>query len=260
MTNAYESDLSEEKLIELIKDKPLPHHIAIIMDGNGRWAISRNLPRALGHRQGVETLKDVTRTSCEIGIKYLTLYAFSTENWKRPAYEINALMALMSEYIERFIDELHENNIKLRVLGEINPLSQSLKDKIEKALLQTQYNSGLHLNLALNYGSRGEILRAVKMVITDCLQGKLSPDNLDEEEFKRYLYTCDMPDPDLVIRTGGEYRLSNFLLYQAAYSELFFTSSDVMWPDFSNKEYLRSILEFQYRNRRYGKINAEQEL
>jgi len=251
-------DLSDDKLLNLIKNGDIPRHIAIIMDGNGRWATLRNMPRVMGHRQGMETLTDILRTSCEIGIGYLTLFAFSTENWKRPAYEVNALMALMAEYIERFIDELNDNNIKITVLGDINPLSQLLKNKISDAIKLTSKNDGLRLSIALNYGSRAEILNAVKRAAEDIRKGNVSLDDLDEVRFSSYLYTKDLPDPDFIIRTGGEFRLSNFLLYQAAYTELFFTGSDMMWPDFNKGKFLNSILEFQRRNRRYGEINTEQ--
>lgn len=254
------SDLSDDKLLNLIKNDNIPRHVAIIMDGNGRWATLRNMPRAMGHRQGMETLTNVLRTSCEIGIKYLTLFAFSTENWKRPTYEVNTLMALMAEYIERFIDELNQNNIRITVLGDIVPLSKLLKNKIAEAIKLTSKNNGLWLNIALNYGSRFEILNAVKQAAEDIRQGNISLDDLDEVRFSSYLYTKDLPDPDFIIRTGGEFRLSNFLLFQAAYSELFFTASDVMWPDFSKGKFLHSILEFQRRNRRYGEINTEQGL
>jgi undecaprenyl diphosphate synthase len=251
-------DLSDDKLLSLIKNGDIPRHVAIIMDGNGRWATLRKMPRTMGHRKGMDTLTDVIRTSCEVGIRYLTLFAFSTENWKRPAYEVNALMALMTEYIDRFIDELNDNNIKITVLGDIDPLSQALKKKVSEALGLTFNNNGLRLNIALNYGSRSEILNAVKKAAEDICLGKISADDLDEAGFARYLYTKDMPDPDFIIRTGGELRLSNFLLYQAAYSELFFTSSDLLWPDFNKGNFLNSILEYQHRNRRYGEIYTEQ--
>lgn len=251
-------DLSDDKLLSLIKNGDIPSHVAIIMDGNGRWATLRKMPRTMGHRQGMEALTDVIRTSCEVGIKYLTLFAFSTENWKRPAYEVNALMALMTEYIDRFIGELNDNNIKITVIGDIDPLSHALKKKISEALELTFNNNGLRLNIALNYGSRSEILNAVKKAAEDICLGKISVNDLDEAGFNRYLYTKDIPDPDFIIRTGGELRLSNFLLYQAAYSELFFTSSDLLWPDFDKSNFLNSILEYQHRNRRYGEIYTEQ--
>jgi undecaprenyl diphosphate synthase len=251
-------DLSNDEILNLIKNAEIPRHVAIIMDGNGRWATLRKMPRTMGHKQGMETLTEVIRTSVEVGISYLTLFAFSTENWGRPAYEVNALMAMMAEYIDRFIDELNNNNIKITVLGELDPLSQALKKKISEALKLTYNNNGLRLNIALNYGSRSEILNAVKKAAEDIRLGKISSDDLDETVFARYLYTQDIPDPDFIIRTGGEIRLSNFLLYQAAYSELFFTSSDLLWPDFNKGNFLLSILEFQRRNRRYGEIYTEQ--
>jgi len=250
--------LTDGKLVNLIKENEIPLHIAIIMDGNGRWAKLRNLPRSMGHRQGMEALKDVIHSSCDIGVKYLTLFAFSTENWKRPDYEINALMALMAEYIERFLDDLNKNNIKIAVLGDITPLSHHLKNKVSEAVELTFDNKGLQLNIALNYGARSEILIAVKKIVEEIKQSKISVDELDESKFGRYLYTHDIPDPDLIIRTGGELRLSNFLLYQAAYSELLFTGAELLWPDFKVANFFQSILEFQRRQRRFGKINIEQ--
>jgi len=251
-------DLSDDNLLNVIKNGHIPNHVAIIMDGNGRWATLRNIPRTMGHRQGMEALTDVIRASCEMGVKFLTVYAFSTENWKRPTREIDVLMTLMAEYLDRFISELHDNNIKLSVLGNPEPFSNMLKKKISDALKLTLNNNGLAFNIALNYGARAEIINAVRRAAEDVKRGIISADDLDEVSFRRYLYTHDMPDPDLIIRTGGDVRLSNFLLYQAAYSELLFTNSNILWPDFSKGNFLRCILEFQHRKRRYGDIITEQ--
>jgi undecaprenyl diphosphate synthase len=252
--NANESDLSA--LIEQVKSKPLPQHVAIIMDGNGRWATRRGLPRVAGHRQGVEALREVIRTSDELGIKYLTLYAFSTENWKRPAAEIDALMSLLVEYLRKEIRELNSNNVKISVLGQVEAFPTVAQSEIANAVELTKNNTGLNVNIALNYGGRAEIVRAAKAIAMDVLDKKISIDDIDERLFSNYLYTANIPDPDLLIRTSGEFRLSNFLLYQIAYTELVFTAPDVLWPDFDKKAYLEAIMEYQRRQRRYGGLNG----
>jgi undecaprenyl diphosphate synthase len=252
--NVNESDLSA--LIEQVKSKPLPQHVAIIMDGNGRWATRRGLPRVAGHRQGVEALREVIRTSDELGIKYLTLYAFSTENWKRPAAEIDALMSLLVEYLRKEIRELNSNNVKISVLGQVEAFPTVAQREIANAVELTKNNTGLNVNIALNYGGRAEIVRAVKAIARDVLDKKISIDDIDERFFSNYLYTANIPDPDLLIRTSGEFRLSNFLLYQIAYTELVFTAPDVLWPDFDKKAYLEAIMEYQRRQRRYGGLNG----
>lgn len=252
--NANESDLSA--LIEQVKSKPLPQHVAIIMDGNGRWATRRGLPRVAGHRQGVEALREVIRTSDELGIKYLTLYAFSTENWKRPAAEIDALMSLLVEYLRNEIRELNSNNVKISVLGQVEAFPTVAQREIANAVELTKNNTGLNVNIALNYGGRAEIVRAAKAIARDVLDKKISIDDIDERLFINYLYTANIPDPDLLIRTSGEFRLSNFLLYQIAYTELVFTAPDVLWPDFDKKAYLEAIMEYQRRQRRYGGLNG----
>jgi len=252
--NVNESDLSA--LIEQVKSKPLPQHVAIIMDGNGRWATRRGLPRVAGHRQGVEALREVIRTSDELGIKYLTLYAFSTENWKRPAAEIDALMSLLVEYLRKEIRELNSNNVKISVLGQVEAFPTVAQSEIANAVELTKNNTGLNVNIALNYGGRAEIVRAAKAIARDVLDKKISIDDIDERLFSNYLYTANIPDPDLLIRTSGEFRLSNFLLYQIAYTELVFTAPDVLWPDFDKKAYLEAIMEYQRRQRRYGGLNG----
>ncbi len=252
--NANEVDLFA--LMEQVKSKPLPQHVAIIMDGNGRWATRRGLPRVAGHRQGVEALREVIKTSNELGIKYLTLYAFSTENWKRPAAEVDALMALLVEYLRKEIRELNSNNVKISVLGQVEAFPDVAQREIANAVEITKNNTGLRVNIALNYGGRAEIVRAVKAIARDVLDKKVSIDDIDERLFSDYLYTANIPDPDLLIRTSGEFRLSNFLLYQVAYTELVFTDSDVLWPDFDKKAYLEAIVEYQRRQRRYGGLNG----
>jgi len=250
--------LPADSLIKEIKTNFVPNHVAIIMDGNGRWAEKRRLPRSLGHKHGMEALSEIIKASCLIDLNFLTLYAFSTENWKRPEFEINALMTLMVDYIDSFLLDLHKKEIKISVLGDISPFSKNLKNKIFEAIEMTQKNSGLRLNLALNYGSQQEIVFAVKNIVEDVVNGRLHKDDLNIRSFSDYLYTKDMPEPDLIIRTGGELRLSNFLLFQSAYSELYFTDSNLLWPDFDKMHFYNAILDFQKRNRRYGKINTEQ--
>ena len=244
------------KLMALVRKKPLPVHVAIIMDGNGRWAKKRGLHRVAGHRQGVETLRDVIKTSDDLGIKHLTIFAFSTENWKRPVSEVNALIDLLVEYLRKEVMELHSKNVKIVILGCLDAFHPSVRREIERAVELTKDNSGLNINIALNYGGRAEIIRAVKNIIQDVNDKKISPDDIDEKLFSSYLYTANIPDPDLLIRTSGELRISNFLLYQIAYTELVFTQPDVLWPDFNKKTYLEAIVEYQNRQRRYSGINT----
>ena len=223
---------SEE--IVLNEDK-MPKHIAIIMDGNGRWAKKRGLPRTMGHRAGVKTIKTIVKECDKLGVKYLTLYAFSTENWKRPEDEVNALMKLVVEFIKNEIDELHQNGVKVQTIGE-----------------KTKDNTGVVLSLALNYGGRNEIVRGIKSVIEDVKAGKISIDDVKEDMFNDYLYTKGMPDPDLIIRPSGEQRLSNFLLWQCAYSEFWY--SQINWPDFNGEDLRKAIFDYQNRDRRFGGI------
>jgi undecaprenyl diphosphate synthase len=244
----------DEKLKEkILKKGNLPNHIAIIMDGNGRWAKKRGLPRIAGHRAGVKTVKRIVRASGELNLNYLTLYTFSKENWKRPKEEVSAIMNLLYETTKREMNELDENNVRLITTGRIEELSPRKKEILEKAMERTKDNTGLTLNLALNYSGRMEILDAVKRIIKDAQQGKIEDGQLDEKLFSSYLYTKDLPDPDLLIRTSGEMRLSNFLLWQTSYTELYVT--DVLWPDFSVKDFYEAILDFQERERRFGKVS-----
>lgn len=237
--------------IKLDKDR-LPKHIAIIMDGNGRWASQRGLPRALGHKAGVETLKEIVTACSDIGIKILTVYAFSTENWKRPKDEVGYLMNLLVEYMKKEINALHNNNVKIKILGDLGPLPAKTKEEIDSALLLTCHNTGLQFNIALNYGGRAEILFACKALYCQIQEGKLDLENIDEKLFSDLLYTCSDADPDLIIRTSGEQRLSNFLLWQSAYSEFIFPEE--LWPDFKKDSLIKALYEYQSRDRRFGAL------
>lgn len=233
-------------------DGNIPRHVAIIMDGNGRWATKRGLPRSAGHRAGMEALRDLITASSELGIEALTLYAFSTENWKRPRDEVGTLFSLVVEYFNREISELHEKGVRIRVLGDMSRVPQKARAALMRAEDMTHDNSGLKLNLAINYGARAELVRAAKALAEDVSNGGMAPDAIDEAAVSSRLYTSGQPDVDLLIRTGGEMRLSNFLLYQSAYAELLFT--DTLFPDFDKAHYLDAIHEFQGRSRRFGAI------
>jgi undecaprenyl diphosphate synthase len=228
----------------------MPRHIAVIMDGNGRWAQQRSLPRIAGHRQAVESVRETVRTCREIGIEVLTLYAFSRENWNRPKWEVKALMQLLSRYLKSEIDELKNNGIALRVIGEIEQLPEKLQTQLNEAIARTAENKEMVLNIALSYSGRAEILRAVRRTVEAVLDKTLSVDDISEATFENYLYTHGLPDPDLLIRTSGEYRLSGFLIYQMAYTEIYVTQT--YWPDFRKKHLLAAIQEFQKRERRFG--------
>lgn len=228
----------------------VPEHVAIIMDGNGRWAKDRGLPRIAGHHSGMKTVKRITIAADRLGIKYLTLYAFSTENWKRPKAEVDYLMKLPQQFLEIELDELVAKNVQVRMMGHRENLPAHTLNAVEEAISKTANNTGLVLNFALNYGSRNEMLDAVKGIVRDVQQGQLSSEEIDENVMSRKLLTCDMPDPDLLIRTSGELRLSNFMLWQLAYSELWFT--DVYWPEFAESHFHEAIQEYQRRIRRYG--------
>ena len=245
--------MNKEELRELIKKNAnLPVHIAIIMDGNGRWAKQRSLPRVAGHREGINSVRELTRVCGEIGIKHLTLYTFSTENWGRPKTEVSALMNLLLTSIRKEINNLDKNNVKLTTIGAFEDLPKSARKGVEEGVELTKNNTGLNLNLALSYGSRQEILQAIQHIAKMVDLGKLKTEDINLEKFESLLYTNEMPDPDFLIRTGGEFRVSNFLLWQIAYSEIYVT--DAFWPAFREKELLEAILEFQSRERRYGKL------
>ncbi len=249
--NQNNSSILRDK-IEEIKKSPVPEHVAIIMDGNGRWAKKRALPRIAGHHEGMKVVRKTTMLANDLGIKTLTLYAFSTENWKRPKNEVDYIMKLPEEFLGTFLPELVENNVQVKMMGYKNQLPVHTLRAIEKAMEETKNNNGLVLNFALNYGSRAEIIDAVKHVIHDCQSGGLKETELNEQVFSSYLMTADFPDPDLLIRTSGEIRLSNFMLWQLAYSEFWFT--EVLWPDFSEEHLLEAVGVYQKRQRRFGGI------
>ncbi|MBL0145208.1 MAG: isoprenyl transferase [Chitinophagaceae bacterium] len=229
----------------------LPRHIAIIMDGNGRWATEKGEDRLYGHWHGVESVRDITTGCAELGLEYLTLYAFSTENWDRPAYEVKGLMELLIETIKKEVPTLNKNNIRLHVIGDVSMLPDAAKNELNEALAETSHNTGLNLIMALSYSSRWEITKAIQNIAADVKLGKLLPENINQDTVKNYLATKNFPDPELMIRTSGEYRISNFLLYQLAYSELYFT--DTLWPDFRKENLYEAIVDYQGRERRFGK-------
>lgn len=229
----------------------LPQHIAIIMDGNGRWAKERGFDRIYGHQHGVTSVRECTEAAAEIGINYLTLYAFSTENWSRSRYEVDALMELLIDTIEKETPTLNKNNVSLMAVGDLSRLPQGAYDKLQRCIQQTINNTGLSLVLALSYSSRWEICNAFRLITNEISEGKIKADEITEELISNYLTTKDIPDPDLMIRTSGELRISNFLLWQLAYTELYFTNTH--WPDFRKENFYEAIVEFQKRERRFGK-------
>jgi len=230
----------------------IPKHIAIIIDGNGRWAQKRGLPRTEGHRAGLKIVREITRASHEIGVKILTLYAFSTENWKRPKREVSTLMRLLERLLRKELSSFHKNRIRLRAIGRLDELPLKVKEALNDAIRATEKNDGIILNLALNYGGRAEIVDGAKKFALNVKEKGYAIDELNEESFGKYLYAADLPDPDLLIRTGGERRLSNFLLYQLSYTEIFITPN--YWPDFKKANLLEAIADYQQRNRRFGNI------
>ncbi|MDQ0156782.1 isoprenyl transferase [Robertmurraya andreesenii] len=244
------SILREQK--NAIKEQMIPEHVAIIMDGNGRWAKKRALPRIAGHHEGMKVVRKITKLANEVGVKTLTLYAFSTENWKRPKMEVDYLMKLPEEFLGTFLPELVEENVRVEMIGYKESLPSATLRAIEKAMRETKDNNGLILNFALNYGSRAEILDAVKHVLDDYKNGIINEKELNEESLSTYLMTNGLSDPDLLIRTSGEIRLSNFMLWQLAYTELYFT--DVLWPDFDENHFLEAIGTYQSRQRRFGGV------
>jgi undecaprenyl diphosphate synthase len=230
----------------------VPVHVAFIMDGNGRWAKKRGMPRLYGHNAGTETLKKVVKESKRLGVKYITFYAFSTENWKRPEEEVSGLMQILVKFIQSEIDEINANNVKITILGDIEMLPKASKDAVTYAIEETVHNDGLYFNIALNYGGRGEIVNAVKQISKKVKEGELELASIDEACISEHLYTKNMPDPDVMIRTSGEKRLSNFLLWQLAYSEFVFL--DLFWPDFTEEVYRNALKEYDQRHRRFGAI------
>lgn len=252
MSGKFNINKNNADTIIHIDKENIPKHIGIIMDGNGRWAKKRNLPRTFGHRAGVENIREIVKECSNIGVKYLTLYAFSTENWCRPKAEVSALMRLLVQYLRKEFNELNKNNVIINHIGDISRLPEICQDELERAYENTKNNTGLVLNLALNYGGRAEIIRAFKLMDVDIKNGLLKDENIDEKTVSNYLYTKDMPDPDIIIRPSGEKRLSNFLLWQCAYSEFWY--SDIYWPDFKKEDLLKAIYDYQNRDRRFGGI------
>lgn len=253
--NMNPGDLTEEELMGLIDRDHLPRHIAIIMDGNGRWARVRGLPRIAGHREGINSVREIVTCCREIGIKVLTIYAFSAENWKRPDLEVNALMMFLEEYLQKELKTLMDNNIRFMTIGQTDKLPGSVQQWIRKVVTETENNGAMILNIALSYGGRTEIVDAIRDIAKDAIDGKVSPEDIDIDLISNYLYTSDLPDPDLMIRTSGETRVSNFLLWQIAYAELYFTKT--LWPDFRRHDLLLAILDYQQRERRFGMVEEQ---
>ncbi|MEO7923292.1 MAG: isoprenyl transferase [Chitinophagaceae bacterium] len=241
--------------LEKIDKNNLPRHIAIIMDGNGRWAKEKGEDRLFGHFHGVESVRNIVEGSAELGIEYLTLYAFSTENWDRPEYEVIGLMELLVSTIRKEVESLDKNNIRLHVIGDMKMLPEHARKELNEALEITRDNTGLNLIMALSYSSRWELLNAVKSIAWEVKSGRLNVENIDQDTLQQYLCTSGFPDPELMIRTSGEYRISNFLLYQLAYAELYFTN--VRWPDFRKENLYEAILDYQSRERRFGKTSEQ---
>lgn len=240
---------------EQINSTHIPQHIAVIMDGNGRWAKQKGLARVFGHKNAVKAVREITEASAELGVKFLTLYAFSTENWNRPKEEVYALMQLLIRTIRSETETLQKNNIKLKAIGNLEKMPKDCIDELEQAMQLTENNTGMTLILALSYSGRWEIMNAVKMIAHDVSAGKLQPSQIDDAVFSEYLNTSYVPDPELIIRTSGEMRISNFLLWQLAYSELFFT--DILWPDFRKEHLYEALIDYQGRERRFGKTGEQ---
>jgi len=240
-------------MYDKIKKDFLPKHIAIIMDGNGRWAKERGMPRIYGHRKGVDTVRTITEAASKIGIKTLTLFTFSSENWSRPEKEVKSLMKLLLNSLKNEISNLEKNNVRLTAIGNISALGSDINKMLQESIQKTKINSGLNLNLALNYGSRMEIINAIKNMVEDTHSKKIDIDDISENLLSKYLFTNNIGDPDLLIRTGKEHRISNFLLWQIAYTEIYFSTK--YWPDFDEDQFYNAIFNFQQRDRRFGAIN-----
>ncbi len=240
---------------ELIDKNRVPQHVAVIMDGNGRWAKRHGKERVFGHQAGVDSVDKITEAASNLGVKYLTLYAFSTENWNRPKAEVDALMEILAYSLRTYINKISGNNVRLRVIGDIENLTAKARENLYAAIQETEQNTGLNLVLALNYSARWEITSAAKKIANDVKNKILQPDDITEQTFSNYLSTQGMPDPDLLIRTSGELRVSNFLLWQLSYAELYFT--DTCWPDFKGEQFFEAILDYQKRERRYGKTSEQ---
>lgn len=240
---------------EQIDKNKMPRHVAIIMDGNGRWAKNQGKDRIFGHQHGVDSVDKVTEAAAEMGVEYMTLYAFSTENWNRPENEVCALMELLSETIKTHIEKVSKNNVRLLMIGDMKRLSEKTQKNLSEAMKYTEKNDGLKLILALSYSSRWEIAEAAKKIAEDTKTGKIQPNDIDDDLFSNYLSTAGIPDPDLLIRTSGELRISNFLMWQLSYSELYFT--DTPWPDFKKEDFFKAIVDYQNRERRFGKTSEQ---
>jgi undecaprenyl diphosphate synthase len=247
----------DEFLLYQIDPERLPQHVAIIMDGNGRWAARRGKPRVVGHRIGVDSVRETVETSARLGIKALTLYAFSVENWKRPHYEIATLMSLLKEFLRKELDLIKRNNIRFITIGRTEELDRSVRRELLYAKRETASNTGMVMNVALNYGGRTEVIDACRRLCSEYIKSGRNPEEIDEHAINRHLYTADLPDPDLLIRTSGEMRLSNFLLWQIAYTEIYVT--DTLWPDFRRADLFEAIIEYQKRERRYGGIDSTEQ-
>jgi len=255
LTNKEQEDSDKKSQSMLMEQGEIPKHIAIIMDGNGRWAKRRGNIRSFGHKAGVDSVRDVTEACAQIGVKYLTLYAFSTENWGRPKMEVNALMRLLASSLRKEAENLNENNIRLQTIGQINRFPNNCQRELEEVIQLTKDNERLNLCLALSYSGRWDITEAVKKIAQQVESGDLDPKEIDDNLISAHLSTADIPDPELIIRTSGEYRLSNFLLWQLAYSELYIT--ETYWPDFGRDELYKAIQSFQQRERRFGKLSEK---
>lgn len=245
--------MTDSALEQVRLNGAVPQHIAIIMDGNGRWARGRSLPRPLGHHAGMEAVREVVAGCLDAGVEVLSLFAFSTENWQRPQSEIDALMGLLEEYIARETEELRAKGVRVRVLGDLERLSDSGREAVERVMRATEDGGALSLNLCISYSSRAELARAARLLAESVAQGRLRPEDIDEESFAARLYTAGFPDPDLLIRTSGEMRISNFLLWQLAYAEFYVTP--VLWPDFTREHLFEAVLDFQRRDRRFGRVS-----
>jgi undecaprenyl diphosphate synthase len=243
----------DEQLLAQIDTARLPRHIAVIMDGNGRWARRRHLPRVAGHRAGVEAVRTTVETSARLGIEVLTLYAFSVENWKRPPFEVEALMTFLKEYLRKELENIHRNNIRFQTIGRTSELDESVQFELRTAIRKTAANTGMVLNVALNYGGRVEMVDACRKLVDKCLREGREPESVTEADLARHLYTAGLPDPDLLIRTSGELRVSNFLLWQIAYAEIYVT--ETLWPDFRRPDLFAAIIDYQKRERRYGGLS-----
>lgn len=240
---------------EQIDLKKVPKHVAVIMDGNGRWAKKKGLGRIFGHKNAIKSVRETTEVAGELGVEFLTLYAFSTENWNRPKLEVDALMTLLVSTLGKEIKKLNTNNVRLQAIGQLDNLPKSCFKELHECIEYTKNNTGLVLTLALSYGGKEEVLDAIRAIVKDCKSGKMDIENLNAKLFSKYLYTAEIPDPELMIRTSGEQRTSNFLLWQLAYAELYFTP--VLWPDFRKKHFYEAIIDFQQRERRFGKTGEQ---